>query len=383
MLFPTVAIIGMGQIGGSLALALANTSECSVIHGYDIDPVYADHIASQHEKVSVAVSLEDVVKHADLVVLCTPVRTYAHIMEQIAPYIKEGATITDIGSTKAQAVETIFAHLPKGVKYVPSHPIAGSERSGALVARADLFQERLFLITPPPGVSEAIYEPVANLWQAIGAQITLMPPEVHDQIYCYTSHVPHLCAFAACHMLAQQPEMQFHAHGEETLFARFIRIGRSDPQMWRDVALANAENMTIAFDQLLYLLNTMVAELMSESGERPSNTMPSEVATDMFPKIAASVMVTAASLCEQQINHSLKQYVGAGFHDFCAPITEDPDPSLEAISNHAKDVARLLSLYIDEIQAMKMLIAAQDNQALLTLLQHMQESGKRLIEPTH
>lgn len=390
MNFPVISIIGLGQIGGSMALALAESGECEAVQGYDIDPIFAEHIASQSEKITAKDSLEEAAKEADLIVLCVPVSRYKEVMQTIAPHVKEGAKITDVGSVKGAALGEILPHLPKGVAYIPSHPIAGSERSGATVARTDLFEKRLFLVTPPPGLSDAHYTPVADLWRSLGAEIVMMPAEVHDQIYSYTSHVPHLCSFAACHMLAQHKGVIAPTQAQPELFNRFIRIGRSEPQMWRDVFLANKENMITALDQLLYLLNTMVAELgseqanASEDAEKDLLADPHLIEKILFPKIAASVMVTAASLCEQQIKHDLRRYTGAGFHDFCAPMIEDPEQGdLEKISTHAPAVAKLVALYAKELEAVKARIEADDRTGLLTLLQHMSESGKRLIETVH
>lgn len=388
--FPIISIIGLGQIGGSLALALAESGECDSVQGYDIDPIFAEHIASQSERISAKESLADAVQNADLIVLAVPVSRYAEVVKAIAPHVKEGAKITDVGSVKGAALDEVLPNLPKGVAYVPSHPIAGSEKSGASVARADLFEKRLFLVTPPPGLSESHYTPVAELWRSIGAEIVMMPAEVHDQIYAYTSHVPHLCSFAACHMLAQHKGVSAPAEAQPELFGRFIRIGRSEPQMWRDVFLANKENMLTALEQLLYLLNTMVAELNSEeaqgddAAEKDLLADPLLLEKILFPKIAASVMVTAASLCEQQIKHDVRRYTGAGFHDFCAPMIQDPEQGdLEKISTHAPAVAKLVASFTRELEAVKARIEADDRTGLLTLLQHMSDSGKRLIETVH
>lgn len=375
-LFSNITLIGLGQIGGSLALALKEYGAAEHITGYDLDPQYAQLILEHNGIDSIATNIGDAVAGADVTILCTPVSTYGTLMQQIAEHLKPGSILTDVGSIKLHAIQDLVPLMPGNVFLVPSHPIAGTERSGAEVARASLFANRPFIVTPLEGMSTEPIDAIKALWERIDAHIILLPPDIHDQIYCYTSHLPHLLSFTAGHVL--------HTHhitaSPDPLFQGFIRIGRSEPQMWRDVFTHNQNNMITGLDQILYLLNHMRGELLSGKETAQASLDDNTIATMLFPRVAASVMVSALSMCEQQVGQSLVRYTGAGFSDFVAPVTQAPDNDIELISNHAPQVAMWMEHYITELKALRTTIANNDEQALLTLLQNMRRSGLALVE---
>ena len=182
-------------------------------------------------------------RDADIVVICTPLGAYAAVAEAIAPALKPGAIVTDVGSVKRAAIEAIKPHLPAGVHLVPGHPLAGTEHSGPESGFAELFEGRWHLLTPETGTDEAAVAKVTELWQRAGSKVEIMDPAHHDQVLAITSHLPHLIAYTivdtATQLSAdlQKEVIEFSATG----FRDFTRIAASDPVMWRDIFLTNRE----------------------------------------------------------------------------------------------------------------------------------------------
>ena len=243
MLFNRVAFIGIGLIGASMALAMRRDGLVNEIVGCARKP--------QTRKTALALKIVDeavkdygaAVKGADLVVIATPVGTNAAIAEAMAPHLKPGAIVTDVGSVKQAVVAAIAPHIPKGVDFVPAHPLAGTEHSGPEAGFAELFEGRWTLLTPLPQYAATAVEKVADMWQRMGAKVDTMQPEHHDQVLAITSHLPHLIAYTIVGTATdlasdlRQEVIEFSASG----FRDFTRIAASDPVMWRDVFLYNRE----------------------------------------------------------------------------------------------------------------------------------------------
>ena len=242
-LFDRVALIGIGLIGSSLACAMRK-------HGL------AGHIAISTRSAETLATAEELglgdsytldpaqaALNADLVIVCTPMGAYEAVAKAIAPALKEGAIVSDVGSVKATAINDIRPHLPDGVHLVPGHPIAGTEHSGPQAGYADLFPDHWCILTPQPDTDLAALDKVARLWSSCGANVEVMAPEHHDQVLAITSHLPHLIAYTIVDTAAQlegdtQKEViKFSASG----FRDFTRIAASDPVMWRDVFLNNKD----------------------------------------------------------------------------------------------------------------------------------------------
>lgn len=382
-LFEKVAIIGLGQMGASLGLALQQSGAVDIVSGYDLHPDHSSTALSIEAIDTLATSAEHAVENADLVILCTPVGTYGAIAQAIASHLKSDATLTDIGSIKAQAIRDISPHLPAHVHYVPSHPIAGSEQTGPYNAHADFFQNHLFLITPIDGTDESIVEPVAKLWHGIGAAVDLLPPDLHDQIYAYMSHLPQLMAFAAMPVLDAH---HLHVRADDTLFSRFIRIGRSDPEMWRDVFLENADNVCYAAANVHSMLTHMRDELMLGGGEKKEASEDADmslIGKTIWANMLASSMVVSVQLFEKQLDMPLIRYAAGGFTDVSAPATESPEDFFEAVSEHAGVCIELLNQYLEQHEHITQAIESRDADQLIGLLAVCQASGKRLITPLH
>lgn len=242
-IFPRLALIGIGLIGGSIALAARRAN-------------LAGHIAvSSRTPETLARAIElglgdsyhadpaEAARDADCVILCTPVGAVGAVTAALAGALKPGAIISDVGSVKASVIAQMKPHIPRGVYFVPAHPVAGTEYSGPDAAFAELFDNRWCILTPPVGTDRAAVETLAAFWRGLGASVETMSAEHHDLVLAITSHVPHLIAYnivgtaADLETVTQGEVMKFSAGG----FRDFTRIAASDPTMWRDVFLNNRE----------------------------------------------------------------------------------------------------------------------------------------------
>lgn len=242
-LFDRIAIIGFGLIGSSLARAVR-------AHGLVGTIVACD--ASEAARATIErLKLADVVtgdpaeaaRDADLVIIAAPLGAYAEIAKAIAPALKPGAIVSDVGSVKGPVVRDLPLLLPGNIHFVPGHPIAGTENSGPASGFETLFEGRWFIMTPPPGTDEEAVRKLGNLWAGCGSQIEIMEPAHHDKVLAITSHLPHLIAYTIVGTAsnleedAQSEVIKFSASG----FRDFTRIAASDPTMWRDIFLNNRE----------------------------------------------------------------------------------------------------------------------------------------------
>lgn len=241
--FERVAFIGIGLIGSSMALSMrryglagstvacarrAKTRKTALKLGI-VDEVVADPVKA--------------VLEADLVVIATPLSAYQALAEKIAPHLKPGAIITDVGSVKCEAIRAIAPHVPKGVHFVPGHPVAGTEHSGPEAGFASLFDGRWCILTPLPKTPKRVVSKLSSLWRKIGAKVEVMEPEHHDMVLAITSHLPHLIAYTIVGTATdlgddlKKEVVKYSASG----FRDFTRIAASDPIMWRDIFLSNRD----------------------------------------------------------------------------------------------------------------------------------------------
>jgi cyclohexadieny/prephenate dehydrogenase len=242
-LFAKAAVLGIGLIGSSMAHAMKRAGLAAHIAGY------APHAETREkaERIGFADSIHDTPeaasRDADFVVLATPVGAFGELAKQIAPHLRAGAIVSDVGSVKTAVIRDVAPHLPKGVHFVPAHPIAGTEQSGPEAGFAELFDGRWCVLTPPEGTAAGAVETVKTFWRRCGSEVEVMDAKHHDIVLGITSHVPHLIAYnivgtaADLEEVTQSEVIKFSAGG----FRDFTRIAASDPTMWRDVFLNNRE----------------------------------------------------------------------------------------------------------------------------------------------
>ena len=241
--FSRVALIGIGLIGSSLARVMRRDGLAGHIAVSSRTRATLDKAMDLGLADSVTLDSRTVVDGADLVVLCSPIGTYADIAADIGPALNEGCIVTDVGSVKQAVVRDLAPHLPDGVHLVPGHPVAGTEHSGPEAGFAELFDGRWCILTPPPGTDKAAVERVADLWRRAGMMVDVMDPAHHDMVLAITSHLPHLIAYT---IVGTATDLSDHLKAEVFKYAAggfrdFTRIAASDPVMWRDVFLNNKD----------------------------------------------------------------------------------------------------------------------------------------------
>ncbi|APX22514.1 MAG: cyclohexadienyl dehydrogenase [Rhodobacteraceae bacterium] len=242
MTYRKVALIGLGLIASSMYWAMKRAGMETHVSGYARSEKTRETARRLGLCDVVCDSLEEVVKDADLVVLAVPVGAMGGIAETIAPHLKPGATVTDVGSVKRAVIEAVRPHIPEGVHFVPAHPMAGTEHSGPDSGFASLFDNRWCLIVPD-GAPDAATAALEDFWHALGANTERMDVQHHDLVCAVVSHIPHLIAYTMVGVaddlrrVSDQEVIKFSAAG----FRDFTRIAASDPTMWRDVFLTNKE----------------------------------------------------------------------------------------------------------------------------------------------
>ena len=238
-----IALIGVGLIGSSIAHAARRAKLTTHIAGYSRSAESRAAAARIGFCDSIHEDMASCAKDADIVVLCLPVGMLGAAAEAVAPALKPGAILTDVGSVKMAVIRDAGPHVPDGVHFIPGHPIAGTENSGPESGFATLYDNRWCILTPPPGTDEAAIAKLAAFWTALGSKVEVMDPKHHDLVLGITSHVPHLIAYnivgtaADLENVTQSEVIKFSAGG----FRDFTRIAASDPTMWRDVFLNNRE----------------------------------------------------------------------------------------------------------------------------------------------
>lgn len=242
ILYERVALIGLGLIASSMFWAMKRGGVASHVTGYARSEATRDTARRIGLCDHVCDSAIEAVKDADLVVLCVPVGVMGQVAAEIAPYLKPGATVTDVGSVKKSVIDAVGPHIPENVHFVPAHPMAGTEHSGPDSGFASLFDNRWCLIVPD-GADEVATQRLEDFWHALGANCERMEVQHHDQVCAVVSHIPHLIAYTMVgvaddlNRVSDQEVIKFSAAG----FRDFTRIAASDPTMWRDVFLTNKE----------------------------------------------------------------------------------------------------------------------------------------------
>ena len=241
-IYNTITVIGLGLIGSSVIRAAQTQGLAKQITAYDRDQAVRDCAKRIGLGDRVTDTLEEAVADADLVLMAVPVGAMASVAEAIAPALKQGAVIADTGSTKTSVIRDVAPHLPDHCQFLPSHPIAGTEYSGPEAGFATLFKDRYWIIIPD-GVGDEAVSAFRQFLEGMGAIVEAMSAEYHDRVLAITSHLPHLIAYTIVgtafdfEQQIRNDVIRFSASG----FRDFTRIAASDPVMWRDVFINNAD----------------------------------------------------------------------------------------------------------------------------------------------
>ena len=242
-MFDKIALIGIGLIGGSIALEARKRGLAKSIVAATRRPDTAAKANDLKLVDHCGTDLAAAVKDADLVIVCTPVGACGEAARTIAPSLKPGCIVSDVGSVKQTVIADMAPHIPKGAHFVPAHPVAGTENSGPEAALLDLFQGRWCILTPLPGTDAAAVDRLEAFWKALGSEVNRLDPANHDRILAITSHLPHLIAYT---IVGTADDLGGHLNSEVLKYAAggfrdFTRIAASDPTMWRDIFLNNKE----------------------------------------------------------------------------------------------------------------------------------------------
>jgi cyclohexadieny/prephenate dehydrogenase len=242
-LFDKVALIGLGLIGSSLGRVMKREGLAGEIVGHARTENTLQKALSIGFVDKVEADISAAVSGADLVVMCVPVGACGKLAKDMARELKPGSILTDVGSVKAAVIDSVLPHVPAGVSFIPSHPIAGSECSGPEAGFADLFVNRWCIMTPLPETGESEIKRLGDFWKSCGSNVEIMSATHHDAVLAMTSHLPHLIAF---NIVGTAVDLEEVANTEVIKYAAggfrdFTRIAASDPVMWRDVFLNNKE----------------------------------------------------------------------------------------------------------------------------------------------
>jgi cyclohexadieny/prephenate dehydrogenase len=241
--YDRVALIGLGLIASSMFWAMKRAGISAEVTGYARSAETRETARQIGLCDRVCDSMTEAIEDADLVVLCVPVGVMGEVAAEIAPHLKKGATVTDVGSVKTDVIATVGPQLPDHVHFIPAHPLAGTEHSGPRSGFAELFDNRWCLLVPVAGSDPAAVTGLKQFWEGLGANVEEMDAEHHDLVLAVTSHAPHLIAYTMVGVaddlrrVTDSEVIKYSAAG----FRDFTRIAASDPTMWRDVFLSNKE----------------------------------------------------------------------------------------------------------------------------------------------
>lgn len=245
MHFEKISLIGVGLLGGSLGLAIRERKIASSVHAF----VRRASSIAEAQRLGVAdVATQDLrtaVHGADLVIFCTPLSQMAGLAEKAVPYLKPGTIVTDVGSVKCSVVRELTPLIASAkAEFIGAHPMAGSEQSGMSAGRADLFQNAICIVTPGPKSTTQAIRASEHFWKALGGTPMLMRPEMHDDLVGRSSHLPHVVAAELANYVLSPANPKEQAALCATGFRDTTRIASGSPEMWRDIVLANRQNLS-------------------------------------------------------------------------------------------------------------------------------------------
>lgn len=261
MFFKKITILGVGLIGASFALAMKKRGLCGSVSGFGRNE--SSLVKAQERGVIDSFDLDPVKASADsdLVLFAMHVGSFTETAKKIAPSLKKGAVVTDVGSVKGSLVYEMENILSRQASFVGGHPIAGGEKSGIETADAELFEGRRCIITPTGKTDRVAMEMLVTLWQSLGAEVVAMSPEEHDRVLGAVSHLPHILAYEMVNAADEIDESCLKYSGAG--FRDVTRIASSSPELWRDVCMLNRENLIHFIDVFIRRLEAVRGYMMS------------------------------------------------------------------------------------------------------------------------
>ena len=262
-IFPTVGIVGVGLIGGSLGLALKKAGLTNKVLGVGRTKSNLE-TAKELGQIDAIVDLPTLAKESDLIILCVPVAQTKEVLTAIHPHLSKDKLLIDVGSTKMDVVACAKEILGEQVsQFIPCHPIAGGAQHGAVAAKVDLFVNKQIMLCPLLENQPADVQRIQDTWQAIGAQVYKMSALEHDHIFAAVSHLPHVLSYALMLQIANAEDAQKKFVHAGAGFRDFTRIAGSSPEMWTDISLANKEAILKELDAYLLILGRMKTSMQN------------------------------------------------------------------------------------------------------------------------
>jgi prephenate dehydrogenase len=237
-MFNKIAIIGVGLIGGSIGLAIRTRRLCPKVVGIGRRQVSLDKAIQKSAIDKGTLNIQEGVKEADLIIVSTPVEQVKNKIAEAAGYAKKGAIIIDVNSAKQDIAHFANKNMPEGVYFVPTHPMAGSERSGISYSEPELFNKTICIITPERFTNKNALDEITAFWQSLGAKVITMTPKAHDDMVSRISHLPHILAYALCNTVSAK-EIAISGSG----FKDTTRIAKSSPDMWKEIFMQNKKSI--------------------------------------------------------------------------------------------------------------------------------------------
>jgi prephenate dehydrogenase len=264
-----LVVIGVGLIGGSVARALKHAGFVGRVTGVGRSRENLDRARELGIIDDWTHDIAEAVDDADMVLVAVPMGAYDRVFAELAKALPEKAVVTDAGSTKQHAIDVAEKHLTDSSRFIPAHPIAGTEQSGAEASFAELFEDRLCILTPTENSDAESLALVTAMWEATKSRVVSMNARQHDEFLASVSHLPHMAAFALVNAVRQQSDdehdpFQFAAGG----FRDFTRIASSSPEMWRDIAISNRDALSANIDALQMQLAELKQMLENSDGEK-------------------------------------------------------------------------------------------------------------------
>src|SRR5271170_1326192 len=252
MKFGTVAILGPGLIGGSLALALAERGLAKRLMIYARSPHALDEIRTAGDDAELTQNPSEAVREADVVILCVPIEAMAGLVHEFRDALKPDALVTDVGSVKGSVDRDLAPLLEDRALWIGSHPMAGSERGGFAAARPDLFEGATVILTPTKQTSRDAQRHAEKFWTALGSNLAILSPERHDQMVAAISHIPHLIAAALVNHAVKHGDLDLAAGG----FRDTTRVAAGSPELWSEILLANGDAVGFQLRRLISRLTS-------------------------------------------------------------------------------------------------------------------------------
>ena len=365
-LFSHAVIVGLGLIGSSLARDLRALGLADTLTG--IDPEEENRrLLLSGGTLDAALATPTLEQPADLLIIATPPSSWPHLSQVLPALTHADSLIMDVGSAKALAAELFIpAFLGRGT-FIPCHPIAGKETSGAAAGQQGLFENRKIILCPAEGTPETPIRIADAFWQALGGLPEMMPSDVHDRIYGLVSHLPQMVAYASMRALALHLEAPL-----SELHQPFLRLAGSSPALWTDIALANHSMLSDAMETYLHLIAHMRGELEAGVDHVSEPLSDMRVAARLLPRLIASSLVSAVSLSERKHRLKMAPYAGTGFADVASPAARPPEEDMEAISSYFADVATLTGRFEEEFKTLFIAVRDRKAEAITAYMQDAQ-----------